>query len=211
MQPVTCPHCKTRQEVSPDNIEFYVDGSTEWFFDEKTTDKDRMELNTLEFICINCQEIFQAKAVDVIKPSDESTSNKELDDFSRQQLSHVLRYLARSGYKLNAVDDPNRFHAVNLESVDINGSVHGGLITFSSLWTSSDYSAQHYNKYLTWVNTLNLNSLGVQFCINQVGSLSMQLCYFGEYDADAFDLFHQVWKKDIDLVWSSEAREYFLE
>ena len=210
MQPVTCPHCDTEQEVTRDNIEFFVVGMTDKFFNEYT-DEERLELKVLEFTCINCQEFFKVKAADVIKPSDESPSDKEFDDFSKQQLSHVLRYLARSGYKLNALDDPHGFYAANPESVDITGFVHGGLIRFSSIWTSSDYSAQHYNKYLTWVNTLNLNSLGVQFAINQVGSLSMQLCFFGEYDADAFDLFHQVWKRDIDLVWSSEAREYFLE
>ena len=137
--------------------------------------------------------------------------NKEPDEYSRQQHSFVLRHLVRLGYSLNAVDDPHGFYAVNLDTVDIIGTAQAGFIAFRSLWTGSEYAAQNQNKYLTWVKTLNLNSMSVQFCVNQVGSLSMQLCYFGEYEFKAFELFHDVWQKDIDLVWSSEARFYFLE
>ena len=75
MRPVTCPHCGTEQEVKRDNIEFFVVGMTEKFFNEYT-DKERLELGTLEFTCINCQEFFKVKAADVVKPSDKSRSNK---------------------------------------------------------------------------------------------------------------------------------------
>jgi len=134
----------------------------------------------------------------------------QLDSFTREKLSHVLRHLTRLGYKLSSIEDPRAFRAVNVESVDINGGIYGGAISFGSLWASSDYAIQNYNKYLTWVNTLNLNALAVQFCVNQVGALSMQLWYFGEYHPDAFDSFHEIWRDDINKVWSSEARHYFL-
>lgn len=137
-------------------------------------------------------------------------SDRELDSFTRQQLSRASKHVLRLGYDVNALDDPNSFLAINLETIDINVTVKGGIIRFSSLWASSDYAVANYNKYLIWVNTLNLNALAVQFCINQVGALSMQLWYFGEYDPTTFDAYYQVWRNDIEKVWSSEARLQFL-
>ena len=52
--------------------------------------------------------------------------------------------------------------------------------------------------------------MAVQFCINQVGSLAMNVCYFGQYNSNAFELFYRAWKRDIDQVWLSEARYHFL-
>jgi hypothetical protein len=137
-------------------------------------------------------------------------ADTELEIFTKQQLSLVVRHLARLGYKISSGGEPFSFRAVHPETVDIKGNVLGGLVIFSSLWTSSEYAAQNYTKYLTWVNALNSNSLAVKFSINQVGTLSMQLCYFGEYETDAFDVFYLGWREDIQKVWLSEARDYFL-
>jgi len=127
--------------------------------------------------------------------------------WERATLRCNIRHLIRLGYKLKGVDNPHgfyAFHEINRELVDIIGSVHQTLIIFRSVWATSDYSVQNYNKFLYWVNTLNLDSGAVQFSINQLGALQMQLCYFGEYDSDAFDLFHHAWKEDIKKMYGCQ-------
>ena len=137
-------------------------------------------------------------------------NNQQIDIFTKQQRSNVLNHLEQLGYHFQPMSSDFNFHAVQPGTVEIKGTINQQLIVFSSLWSNSNYAAENYNKYLMWINTLNLNALAVQFCANQVGSLSMQLSYFGEYDFESFDYFWQAWIHDVNLAWNSEARYIFL-